>query len=256
MTGTAPAVHMEADSDGAPSGAANAALTAAERVRRKGWGHERGADMVLYLPPMRRAILSAVRLAIETMVVPTVLLAVLLHTAGLVPGLLGALGWCYLCVLVRWLRCRRMPGTLVLSAGVFTSRTCVALATSSVSLFLFQPILGSCAMAALFVGSALIRRPVTARLARDFIHLPAHITRMPRVQRMFRDVALLWGLSRLADAGMNLGMLHHSADTDLLARGLLSPILTAASVLVCAAWGWRCMRASGVRLQRARPAAA
>ena len=207
-------------------------------------------SLVIEMPPLRAALLRGARLLVETTAVPTALLYVGLRVGSLTLGLGLAVGWCYLCVLLRWIHGRRMPGTLTLAASLFTARAGVVLATSSVFAFLIQPIVGSCCMALLFLGSALIRRPVTTRLARDFIHLPAHILRQPKVQRMFRHVALLWGFSRLADAGMNFGMLHAAVGMGLLARGFLSPLLTMTSVLVCAAWGWRCLHLGGIRLCR------
>src|SRR6266566_2114291 len=118
---------------------------------------------------------------------------------------------------------------LVETTAVPTALLYVGLRVGSLTLGLGLAV-GWCCMALLFLGSALIRRPVTTRLARDFIHLPAHILRQPKVQRMFRHVALLWGFSRLADAGMNFGMLHAAVGMGLLARGFLSPLLTMTSV--------------------------
>jgi hypothetical protein len=207
-------------------------------------------SLVIDLPPLGAAVLGAARLLTETVFVPTALLAVLLHVVGLLGGLAAAVGWCYLTVAVRWYAGRRMPGTLLLATGMLTGRACLAIATSSAFVYLLQPVLGSCCMAILFVGSALIGRPVTVRLARDFVAVPAQVLGRRRVRRMFRDVALLWGVSRLADAAMSLAFLHRGVESGLLARGLLSPVLTAITVLACASWGWRCLHRDGVRLRR------
>jgi hypothetical protein len=203
------------------------------------------------LPPLRPALLSAGRLLIEAAVVPTVLFGVVLHLAGLRPAFAAALGWCYLTVMVRWAMRRQLPGTLVLCIGMFTGRALVALWMSSALLFLMQPVLGSLLMAALFLGSALLGRPVTVRLARDFVALPAHVLRMVGVRRMFRDIALLWGVSRVVDAAVNVLFLHRGIDAGLLARGLFSPLFTVLTVAVCAFWGWRALRFEGIRLRRA-----
>jgi hypothetical protein len=134
---------------------------------------------------------------------------------------------------------------------MFTGRACVAMWMSSALVFLLQPVLGSLVMAALFVGSAILGRPVTIRLARDFVALPAHVLGRWGVRRMFRNVAILWGLSRVADAALNVGFLHHGIDAALLARGVFSPLLTILTVAVCAYWGWRSLRSEGIRLRRA-----
>lgn len=206
--------------------------------------------IIVDLPPLRPTILGAARLIAETVLVPTALLAILLHVSGLVVAFAAALGWCYLTVAVRWFAGRRMPATLMLCATMLTGRACVALWLSSAAVYLVQPILGSICMAALFMGSAFLGRPVTMRLARDFVKLPAHVLDRDRVRKMFRDVAILWGLSRIVDAAMSLGFLRGGVDAGLLARGVVSPILTVLTVAVCAYWGKRCLHLDGIRLRR------
>jgi hypothetical protein len=198
----------------------------------------------------RREILRALRLLAETVVIPTVLLGVLLHSVGLVPGLLAVIGWCAVVVAARFLLRHDLPGTLLLCTGMLCGRACLALVTSSAVVYLLQPVLGSILMAVIFLGSAVIGRPVTVRLARDFVRLPAELFARRGVHRVFTQVALLWGLSRLIDAGMSLGFLHWGVEAGLLSRGMLSGLLTTVTVLVCASHGWRKLcRLPGVTLR-------
>lgn len=215
-------------------------------------GDER--DVVIELGHLRPALVRAARLFAETVMMPTALLFVLLHTVGLVAGLCAVLGWCAVTVGIRWLRGRHMPGTLLLCVGMLCGRACLALLLSSALVYLLQPVVGSAFMAVLFIGSAAIGRPVTIRLARDFVALPTHLFHQRGVRRVFTQVALLWGASRLVDVGMSLGLLHWGVDAGLLSRGLFSSLLTALTVVACTAWGWRAMRRiPGVTL-RLRPA--
>jgi hypothetical protein len=209
-------------------------------------------QLVIDLPPLRPVLLGAGRLMAESVLVPTALFALVLHTHGLRPAFAAALSWCYLSVVVRWVSGRRMPGTLMLCVGMFTGRALVALWMSSAVIFLLQPVLGSLLMAALFMGSAVLGRPVTVRLARDFVALPAHILSRRGVRRMFRDVAVLWGLSRVADAALNFVFLRSGIDSGLLARGVLSPLLTVLTVAACTYVGWRALRSEGILLRRTR----
>jgi hypothetical protein len=212
-------------------------------------------DVVIELGHLRPALLRAARLFVETVLVPTTLLFVLLHTVGLVAGLSAVLGWCVLTVGVRWVAGRHMPGTLLLCVGMLCGRAGLALLLSSALVYLLQPVVGSAFMALLFLGSAAIGRPVTIRLARDFVALPAHLFHRRGVRRVFTQVALLWGISRLLDVGMSLGLLHWGLDAGLLSRGLLSGLLTALTVVACVAWGWRAMhRIPGVTLRLRAPA--
>jgi hypothetical protein len=206
-------------------------------------------NLVIDIAGLRPTIFRALRLCLETAVIPTVLLVTLMHTVGLLIALAAALGWCYLALAARWIAGRRLPGTMVLCVSMISSRALIALLTSSAFVYLLQPVLGSLCMALLFVGSALAGRPVTVRLARDFIAIPAHILNRRRVRRMFSQVALIWGVSRLADAGMNLGFMHFGLDAGLLSRALLSPLLTVATVAICTFWGVRVLRRDGVRLR-------
>jgi hypothetical protein len=215
-------------------------------------GHEQ--DVVIEIGHLRPALLRAARLFTETVMVPTALLFVLLHTVGLVAGLSAVLGWCALTVGVRWVAGRRLPGTLLLCVAMLCGRAGLALVLSSALVYLLQPVVGSALMAVLFLGSAAIGRPVTIRLARDFVTLPAHLFHRRGVRRVFTQVAMLWGGSRLLDVGMSLGLLHWGVDAELLSRGLLSGTLTALTIVVCTAWGWRAMhRIPGVTLRLRAP---
>src|SRR5262249_19578480 len=109
---------------------------------------------VIHIGAVRPALLRAGRLVTETVLVPTLLLIVLLHTAGLAAGFGAVLGWCALTVALRWIRGRSLPGTLVVCTGMLCARACAALALSSAVVYLLQPIAGSILMALLFLGSA------------------------------------------------------------------------------------------------------
>jgi hypothetical protein len=220
--------------------------------------HHRHAD-VLEISGLRATLGRAARLLLEAVVVPTVLLAVLLHVIGTTRSILVAVGWCLCAIGFRWLVDRRLPGTLLLGSAAIAARAAFALLSGSLLVYLLQPVLGSIVMAVLFLGSAAFGRPITLRLARDFVHVPAHILDRRGVRRMFTEVAVIWGVSRLIDVAMNLSFLHRGVDAGLWARGLLSPLLTVLAVAVCTAWGWRSLRRNGIHIKlsaRATPSSA
>jgi hypothetical protein len=202
----------------------------------------REPEIVIEVGELRPHLLRAVRIFSETVLVPTVLLYAVMHTVGLVTALSSVLGWCALTLIVRWVSGHQMPGTLLLCVGLLVGRTSLALALSSAVVYLLQPAFGSILMAALFLGSAAMGRPVTARLARDFISLPAHLFHRDGVRRLFTQVAMVWGGSRLVDAGMSIGLLHWGVDAGLLSRGVFSGLLTMLTIIGCACWGWRQLR--------------
>lgn len=210
-------------------------------------------DTVIDLGELRPTLLRGGRLLLETVVVPTLLLYVCMLTVGAVPGLVAVLCWCAVTVAIRMATVRRVPGTLLLVLTMLIARTGISLALSSVYVFLLQPVAGSMLMAVLFIGSALLGKPITKRLAQDFVHLPERLVGDERVHRMFAQVALLWGLSRLLDAGMSLGVLHFGVTAGVFSRGVFSGLLTALSVGVCAYFGWtRLHRIEGVTLHFGR----
>ncbi|HEX5087650.1 MAG TPA: hypothetical protein VFV89_07575 [Nocardioides sp.] len=200
------------------------------------------AEHVIDLGHLPGAARRGLRLLLETVVVPTLLLYVFMVTVSGVAGLAAVLGWCAVTVAVRIATVDRVPGVLLLAITMLVGRTVVALALSSVYVYLLQPVLGSVFMATLFIGSALVGRPITLRLAQDFVHLPVLMTEDRRVRRMFVQVSLLWGVSRLLDAGMSLGVLHWGVAAGVFSRGLFSGLLTALSVAACAYWGWSRLR--------------
>jgi hypothetical protein len=213
-------------------------------------GHE---PFVLDLSTLRPAALRGARMLLETVVVPTLLLLACVKTVGSFWGLVAVLAWCGAALTFRWATGRRVPSTLLLAVGMLVGRTSIALAFSSVYVYLLQPVAGSLFMALLFLGSVAIGRPVTARLAQDFVSLPVHLFHDRRVRRMFAQVALLWGFSRIVDAGMSLGFLRWGLDAGLMSRGMLSSLLTVTTVVACAYWGWsRLNRVPGVQLSLSR----
>lgn len=214
-------------------------------------------EVVIHLGHLRPALGRAAVLFVETILIPTLLLALVLHLAGPVAGLSAVLAWCAFTVTWRWIRGRRMPGTILVWAAMQCGRAGVALAFSSALVYLVQPVIGSVITGALFLGSALIGKPITIRLARDFVSLPAHMFHLRGVRRMFTQVAALWGASRLIDAGMNFGFLHFGGlDAALLSRGVFSSALTVLTVAACTFWGVRSLRRlPGITL-RLRPVAA
>src|SRR5262245_13079801 len=209
---------------------------------------------VIHIGALRPTLLRAGRLMLETVLVPTALLIMLLHTVGLLAGLYAVLSWCVFTVAVRWIGGRHLPGTLLVCAGSLCARATVALLLSSALVYLIQPVIGSIFMALLFLGSAVLGRPITMRLARDFIALPGHLLHHRGVRRVFTQTAALWGVGRLLDAGMNLGSLRFGITAGLLSRGLLSGVLTALMIVVCAAWGARSLRRlPDIRFRFGRP---
>src|SRR3954468_19228848 len=113
------------------------------------------ASLEIHLGGLRPTLLRSGQLFVEALLVPGLLFALVLHFFGLFPALGASLGWCYLVVGARWIRGRRLSGTMLMCLGMMSGRAIIALATSSALLYLMQPVVGSVCTALMFVGSAL-----------------------------------------------------------------------------------------------------
>ena len=160
----------------------------------------------------KRAILAAVvrRSAphlIEATVIPAVLFYCCLIAFGLGAAYAAALGWSYAAVVRRKLSHRTIPPMLVLGVIGITVRTLVAIISRSPFIYFFQPVLGSVAMAFVFLISVGIGRPIIGKLAGEFWPMTAEISARPRVLRLFRNLTLMWGALNLVSAALTLTFL-------------------------------------------------
>src|SRR5512132_1527650 len=116
---------------------------------------------------------------LETTLIPLGLFYAGLQLFGLWGALVAALIWSYTCLLRRLLTRRRVPGMLTLAIVSMTARTALALATGSAFLYFLQPTMGTALVAAVFLGSVLLGRPLAQHLAADFLPLPDALLARP-----------------------------------------------------------------------------
>ncbi|MGB8651442.1 MAG: VC0807 family protein [Mycobacteriales bacterium] len=201
------------------------------------------------MPPLRTMLGRIGLQVVEGTFVPTLIFWSMLHLTGLVWALLAGLAWCYVAIAHRLTRGVALPAVLVVGALLFTTRTGVALAFHSTFVYLLTPTINAFVLAGAFAGSALLRRPLTERFARDFVGLPAHVTALARVQRALRHLSLVWALVNIVNGGVALQLLVADRyDAVLLVRSLLTPLLSAAAVACCVLLGRRALHAEGIHL--------
>jgi intracellular septation protein A len=166
-----------------------------------------------------------------------------LKLLGLWGALLAALIWSYTSLLRRLVTRRRVPGILMLGIVGLTARTALALATGSVFLYFLQPTVGTGLVAAVFLGSVLLGRPLALRLAADFMPLPEALLAHQGVRRFFLRVSLLWAAVFTANAGISLWLLvSQSLTTFLWTRTVTSLALTGIAIVISTCWFRRCVR--------------
>ena len=201
------------------------------------------------MPPLRSMIGRIGFQVVEATVIPAAIFWGVLHLSGLVFALIAGLGWCYLMIARRWVKGGALPAVLLVAALLFTTRTGVALAFHSTFVYLLTPTINAFVLAFAFLGSALVGRPLTARFARDFVGLPAHVTALVRVHRALRRLCVVWAVANVVNGWVALQLLVADRyDAVLLARSVMTPVLTSAAVLCCVLMGRRALRQEGIHL--------
>lgn len=201
------------------------------------------------MPPLRSMLGRIGGQVIEATLIPAGIFWAVLHLSGLVFALLAGLAWCYLCIARRWWRGGAMPAVLLVAALLFTTRTGIALAFHSTFVYLLTPTINAFVLAVAFLGSAAVGRPLTARFARDFVGLPAHVTALVRVHRALRHLCGVWALANIVNGWVALQLLVADRfDAVMLARSVMTPVFTSFAILCCVLMGRRALRQEGIQL--------
>jgi hypothetical protein len=212
---------------------------------------------VVRLPSPSSSLRHAFPALIEGVVGPFAVFYVLLLVAGMKGALIGGLVWCYAAIVRRLLRHRRPPGAVLLGAAILTARTAVTFVTGSTFLYFAQPTLGTALVALLFLVTAVSRRPLVEKLAKDFCPLDPEVLARPAVRRFFLQISVLWGGILLVNAGLVLWLLLTSTlKVFVIERTATSWTLTALAIAGSTAWFLRAMRREGLQVRWGSPRSA
>jgi len=185
----------------------------------------------------------------EGVIGPVLLFYIVLLVVGVDGALWAALGFAFAAIGRRLLAGERPSAILLVSAIVLTGRTALALATGSTFVYFLQPTLGTFLVAAAFLLSLRLRRPLAERLTRDFCPLDTSLTARPRIRRFFQHVTLLWTVAFLANASVTLWLLlTASLQTFVLAKLALSPVVEGSAVVLSVLLFRQVLRHEGLRL--------
>ena len=203
-------------------------LPASATLRRS--AVEVGQGPVLH--PQLRSVLRRVGVnLLVACVVPGIVFYSMFVTFGVWPAIVASLTWSYGAIAIRALTGRRASGMLLLTAGVLTLRTIVALASHSTFVYFLQPVLTDLLIGTAFLVSALTARPVVARLAGDFYPLTDELHARPAMRRLFRRLTLLWATALLAKAAVVFVLLvSQPLATFVLAKGIVVPLTNATCI--------------------------
>ncbi len=155
--------------------------------------------------------------------------------------------WVYSGIGYRLARRQKVPATLVLAAIGVTVRAAMALLTGSMVVYFLQPTLGTLVMAAAFLSSVLLRRPLALKLATELLPMPDAFVGHERVRRFFQQVTLLWSMVLLTNTAISLWLLLSESISDFLwLRTAMSLGLGAAAVGISVLGFRRCLRQVGL----------
>jgi intracellular septation protein A len=176
--------------------------------------------------PCLRAVLRRVGLNLMVAcVIPGIIFYSLFLAFGVWPAIVGGLAWSYGAITFRALTGRRTSGMLLITAGVLTVRTIVALAAQSTFIYFLQPVLTDLLIGTTFLVSALTMRPVVSRLAGDFYPLTDELHARPGIRRLFRRLTLLWAAALLSKAVVVFILREtQPLGTFVLAKGIVVPL--------------------------------
>lgn len=170
--------------------------------------------------------------------VPIALFYAFFATTGVWTAMVAALGWAYGAIAFRALTGRRTSGLLILTATVLTGRTLIALAADSTFLYFLQPVISDAVVGAAFLLSLASARPMVARLAGDFYPMDHELSLRPRIQRLFRNLTIMWATLCLGKAVFVLWLLYsQSLETFVLVQGVsvvTSNVLATAATIAAA----------------------
>jgi intracellular septation protein A len=200
-----------------------------------------------HLVVLRQVARRGVPHLVEATLVPALLFYAFMLTLGVFTAFLGALLWSYGAIARRFLTGRSIPPVLVLSTVALTVRTAIALASGSTFIYFFQPILGTLAMAGVFLGSIAMGQPLIAKLAGDFWPLTPDVAAHPAVVRLFRGLTVLWAGVYAATAVVTFTLLLTMPTEHFVpAKMLTGYVITLTGIVVTIAWSIATARREGL----------
>jgi hypothetical protein len=202
------------------------------------------------IPDLRTVARHAVPRFVEGTLIPLALFLITLRILGVWGAMTAGLVWVYAAIIVRLLMRRRVPGILLISALTLTARTVIALVSGSVVLYFLQPSLAGMLVAAAFLLSVPIDKPLAGRLANDFCPLPDEMHLNAHVRRFFRQISLLWAFAQTANAAITIWLLFsQSVGTFVVMRSVVSTTVTVTAIAASVLWFKRSMARHGIVVQ-------
>jgi intracellular septation protein A len=205
------------------------------------------APAVVAIPSLLQLGRRAIPQAVEAAIVPAILFLVFARLVSASAGIGAALGWAAAAIAWRLVTRRRVPGMMVLAVVTLLARSVLALAAGSTFLYFLQPTIGAFGLAAAFLVSVILNRPLARRFAGDFCALPREIVLDARVHHLFRRISVMWGAIGLLNAGVALWLLvTQTTLVYVVTKTALSIAVTVVAVAISVVWFRRSISRHGL----------
>jgi hypothetical protein len=195
------------------------------------------------LPLLRAVARRGLPNLIEATVIPAVLFFLIVKTINAPVAMAVVLVWAYFAILRRVVRGTAIPAILLLATLGLTVRTSVGIVSGSTFAYFIQPVATTVALAAVFLGSVVIGRPVIARLAHDFCPIAPEVAARPAVLRLFGGLTMLWAGVHVVTAAITFGMLVSMPVATFVAFKTVACLaVTIGAIVVTILWALRIVR--------------
>jgi hypothetical protein len=202
---------------------------------------------VIAIPSLLQLGRRAIPQAFEAAIVPSALFIVVARYAGDNAGIAAALGFALAAVGWRFLTGCRVPGMMVLAIVTLVARSLLAFVSGSTFLYFLQPSVGGCCLAAAFLVSVTLDRPLARRFAGDFCALPGDVLAEAHVHRFFCRISVMWGAVGLAKTALVLWLLAtQTTSTYVVTKTVISISVTVVAVAVSVVWFRRSINRHGL----------
>lgn len=202
------------------------------------------ADAALAKRPLLRAVARrGLPGLLEASLTPAAIFLVTKSVLDTRSAMLAVLAWGLVSFLWRRYRGHRFPALVIVALCGLVIRTVVGVASGSAFAYFAQPVATMVGIAAVFLASVLVGRPLVARVAHDFCPIPPDVAERPSVMQLFAGLTVLWACAQLLTAAATLGMLM-SLDTSLFVvlKPVVSLSISAAAIAVTVGWALRVAR--------------
>jgi intracellular septation protein A len=189
------------------------------------------------LPPVRTRDLlfgSGPRLARDAMG-PMLVFYLGWRLAGLVVGIAAATAVSLLALHHEHRQGRR--GLMArIALGFVVLQAMVGLVTGSERLYLAQPVLVTGGYGLAFLGSVMVRRPLSAAFAEEMYPFPEEVRRSVTYRRAFSRISLVWGVYLVGRSILRLAALSGSTVEAFLAVNIMTGVPLTTALLGWSIW--------------------